>query len=122
MKCNQSGVSETKFPRLGNLYPLGTSLDLECGPDIESLHNMTAVISSLDEEEGSLNTTSSVTPGTSVTLMEMTEASLETSIRRLRQRVLESSGLGVDDIDGSLIFVSSGVHALLGHHKINKMV
>jgi hypothetical protein len=100
----QSDLSSIGFPRLGNLHPLGTTIDFVTNQmeterphevtstsslcsmqssDWSKLINMTAVITGINED-GSLSTTSSIASGTNVVLMETSAQSLKTAINKVR--------------------------------------
>jgi hypothetical protein len=102
---SQTDLASIGFPRLGNLHPLGTTIDIVSDNQIldshhngnlpkPSLHSMrstdwsrlintTAVITGINAD-GSLSTTSSVAPGTNVVLMETSAKSLKTAINKVR--------------------------------------
>lgn len=105
---SQTDLSSIGFPRLGNLHPLGTTIDFVSNQmeidrsndahsssslcsmqssDWSRLINMTAVITGINED-GSLSTTSSVASGTNVVLMETSAQSLKTAINKVRAMVI----------------------------------
>lgn len=137
---SQTEVSSIGFPRLGNLHPLGTTIDIvhdnqlmDSGPpssaSLHSMHsidwsrliNMTAVITGINED-GSLSTTSSIAPGTNVVLMETSSKSLKTAINKMGAQAMASNKFQITETIGSLMFLSAGVQALLGHKSMAEMV
>ncbi|CAI5712785.1 unnamed protein product [Peronospora effusa] len=148
---SQTELSSIGFPRLGSLHPLGTTVDfvsnqmeIDRSIDVNSssslcsmqssdwskLINMTAVITGINED-GSLSTTSSVTCGTNVVLMETSAQSLKTAINKplfltpviqMGAQAVESNKFYIHETIGCLMFLSAGVQALLGHKSMAEMV
>ncbi|KAF1326388.1 Dead deah box RNA helicase, partial [Globisporangium splendens] len=138
----QSDLSSIGFPRLGNLHPLGTTIDFVTNQmeterphevtstsslcsmqssDWSKLINMTAVITGINED-GSLSTTSSIASGTNVVLMETSAQSLKTAINKMGTQAVESNKFYIHETIGCLMFLSAGVQALLGHKSMAEMV
>lgn len=138
----QTDLSSIGFPRLGNLHPLGTTIDFVSNQmeadrphevastsslcsmqssDWSKLINMTAVITGINDD-GSLSTTSSIASGTNVVLMETSAQSLKTAINKMGAQAVESSKFHIHETIGCLMFLSAGVQALLGHKSMAEMV
>jgi hypothetical protein len=100
---SETELSSIGLPRIGNLHPLGTTIDIvsdnqlldasgasAMNSSLHSMHstdwsrliNMTAVITGINAD-GSLSTTSSIAPGTNVVLMETSAMSLKTAINKV---------------------------------------
>ncbi|KAJ0396804.1 hypothetical protein ATCC90586_009635 [Pythium insidiosum] len=141
---SQTELSSIGFPRLGNLHPLGTTVDFASsfnqldgrlragGPDGSSLISMhandwsrqintTAVITGINDD-GSLSTTSTIPPGTNVVLMETSAESLKTAIDKMGVQIQAANRFHIHETVGCLMFLSAGVQALLGHKSMAEMV
>ncbi|GLD94598.1 hypothetical protein PINS_up003209 [Pythium insidiosum] len=141
---SQTELSSIGFPRLGNLHPLGTTIDFASslnqldgrlragGPDGSSLLSMhandwcrqintTAVITGINDD-GSLSTTSTIPPGTNVVLMETSAESLKTAVDKMGAQVQATNRFHIHETVGCLMFLSAGVQALLGHKSMAEMV